>query len=164
MYNPEKFRKDKEILRAEIEANRTPKQKIEAERIRAQRAAYNALPNNRKTEIEELEVFNAFAAVVAEARIDSDSGRNAVNPEPDIRCTVAGAVHYFEIGEMYPRACLMQSSLTSLKGALFLKTGLLRTSSRRSAAGDTQPGVRQWNSCSTIGHNFRRHYRILRSC
>jgi hypothetical protein len=100
MYNPEKFRKEREGLLAQNEANRTPEQKIEAEKIRARRAAYNALPNSRKTEIEELEVFNTFAAVVAEAGIDSDSGINAVRPEPDIRCTVAGARHYFELGEI----------------------------------------------------------------
>lgn len=100
MPNPGNFRKERERLLAESEANRTPKQKIEAERIRARRAAYGALSNSRKTEIEELEVFTAFAAVVAEARIDLGSGINAVSPEPDIRCTVAGAPHYFELGEI----------------------------------------------------------------
>jgi hypothetical protein len=101
MYAAENFRKDRAKLLAEIEATRTPEQRGEAARVRAQRAAYDALSNSRKTEIEELEVFNAFAAVVAaEARIDSNSGINAESPEPDIRCTVAGARHYFELGEI----------------------------------------------------------------
>jgi hypothetical protein len=103
MYNRENFREKRERLRAEIEANRTPEEKVEAEQIRAQRAAYNALSNGMKTEIEELEVFNAFAGVVGEARIDSDSGINAVKPEPDIYCTVAGTRHYFELGEITDR-------------------------------------------------------------
>ena len=100
MYDPEDFRKEKERLRAEIEANLTPEGRAAAEQTRARRAAYNALSNSGKTEIGELKVFNAFAAVVAEARIDPDSGINAVAPEPDIRCSVAGARHYFELGEV----------------------------------------------------------------
>jgi hypothetical protein len=71
--------------------------------IRARRAAYNALPNSRKTKIEEMRVFDVFAAVAAEARIDADSGINAAKPEPDIRCTVAGTRYYFELGEITDR-------------------------------------------------------------
>jgi hypothetical protein len=100
MYNPEESRKAKERVRAEIEANRTAEGRIAAEQIRSRRAAYEALPNSRKTEVEEMQVFETFAAAVAEARVDSGSGINAVSPEPDVRCTVTGARHYFELGEI----------------------------------------------------------------
>jgi hypothetical protein len=99
MYDPEELRRNRDRLRAEIEANRTPEGKAWADQIRAQRAAYETLPNNEKTELEELEVFNAFAAV-AEADIHSGSGINARSPEPDIRCTIKGQLHYFELGEI----------------------------------------------------------------
>src|SRR5437660_12715478 len=99
MYNREEFRRKRYWLRAEIEANRTPEERARADQIRAQRAAFEALPNNKKTEIEELEVFNAFAAV-AEAGIDSGSGVNGCSPEPDIRCGIRSEVHYFELGEI----------------------------------------------------------------
>ena len=46
-----------------LNASRTPEGKAWADQIRTQRAAYEALPNNKKTELEELEVFYAFAAV-----------------------------------------------------------------------------------------------------
>jgi hypothetical protein len=98
IYDHEKSQERHKALRAEIEANRTPEERIEAEQIRAQRAAYEALSNSRKQEISELEVFNAFAAV-AEARIDSGSGFNTIPREPDIRCG-EGALHYFELGEV----------------------------------------------------------------
>jgi hypothetical protein len=100
MYNPETFRDERRRLLADIGASRTPEQKRETEKIRARRSAYSALSNSRKTEIEELDVFNAFASVAAEARIDSGSGVNATRPEPDIRCTVTRARHYFELGEI----------------------------------------------------------------
>jgi len=99
MYDPEEFRRKRDKLRAEIEARRTPEGKAWADQIRAQRAAYEALPNNRKTELEELEVFNAFAAV-AEVGVDSGSEVNARSPEPDIRCAISGELHYFELGEI----------------------------------------------------------------
>ena len=99
MYDPEEFRRKRGRLRAEIEARRTPEGKAWADQIRAQRAAYEALPNNKKTELEELEVFNAFA-VAAEVDVDSGSGVNAQSPEPDIRCAIKGDLHYFELGEI----------------------------------------------------------------
>jgi hypothetical protein len=58
------------------------------------------LPNSRKTEIEELQVFETFAAVAAEARVDPGSAISGVRSEPDILCTVAHARHYFELGEI----------------------------------------------------------------
>ncbi len=103
MYDPEEFRRRRDKLRAEIEANRTPEGKVWADQIRAQRAAYEALPNNKKNELEELEVFNAFAAV-AEVDVDSGSAVNARSPEPDIRCAIKGELHYFELGEITDRS------------------------------------------------------------
>lgn len=99
MYDPEDFRRRRDNLLAEMEANRTPEGKVSADRIRARRAAYGALPNNKKTELEELEVFNAFAAV-AEVDVDCGSGVNAQSPEPDVRCAIRGELHYFELGEI----------------------------------------------------------------
>ena len=99
MYDPETYRQERERLRSEIEASRTPEQKAEADQIRAQRAVYEALPNGTKTELEELEVFDAFTAVAGLA-VDPDSRVNAPIPEPDIRCTIRGALHYFELGEI----------------------------------------------------------------
>jgi len=100
MHNPEKFGRERERLRSEIDANRTPEQRLEAEQVRAVRASYDALSNGKKKEQGELQVFNAFAAVASEAHIDPSSGFNANFPEPDIRCTVAGDRHYFELGEI----------------------------------------------------------------
>ncbi len=100
MYDPEKCRQERQRILAEIEAIRTSEQKLEAESLRAQRAAYEALPSSRKTEIEELEVFNDFATHVPDAHIDSGSGINATRPQPDIRCTVASILLYFELGEI----------------------------------------------------------------
>jgi hypothetical protein len=80
-------------------SNRTPEGKAWADQVRAQRAAYEALSNSKKTELEELEVFDAFAAV-AQVDVDSGSGVNSQSPEPDIRCEVRGEVHYFELGEI----------------------------------------------------------------
>jgi hypothetical protein len=60
MYDPEAYRQERDRLRAEIEGNRTPEQRAEADQIRAQRAAYDALPNGTKTELEEIELFDAF--------------------------------------------------------------------------------------------------------
>lgn len=100
MYNPGTFRQEKERMRTENEANRTGEQKKEAEQIRQRRADYDLLPNGVKAEMEELEVFNAFAEVAAEAKIDACSGLNKVAPEPDIYCTRSGVGHYFELGEI----------------------------------------------------------------
>jgi hypothetical protein len=99
VYDPEKYRQERKRLRAEIEASRAPEEKADADRIRAERAAYEALPNSKKTELEELEIFRAFAAA---ARIDFDSGSevSAPIPEPDIRCTINGDLHCFELGEI----------------------------------------------------------------
>ncbi len=100
MPTPEEFRKERARLLARIEANRTPEARIVAKQFREQRAYWDALPNGRKTEIEEMDVFTAFAAAAPEARVESGSGTNAVSPEPDIRCTVSGERHYFELGEI----------------------------------------------------------------
>jgi len=83
-----------------------------ANRWRHQRAAYEALSNSKKTELEELEVFNSFA-FVANADIDANSGVNRPHPEPDIRCTVSGATRYFELGEItdQPVSILMAHAL-----------------------------------------------------
>lgn len=99
MHDPEGYRRELQRLRAEIEARRTPEQKAKAERIRAQRAAYEAMPNARKTEKEELEVFRAFVRAT-ELEVDSGSEANGLAPEPDIRCTMDGRVYYFELGEI----------------------------------------------------------------
>lgn len=47
----------------------------------------------------ELEVFRAFA-MAAGIGVDEGSARNAKPPEPDIVCSIAGAPHYFELGEI----------------------------------------------------------------
>src|SRR5665213_3386201 len=99
MHDPEAYRQERARLRAEIEASRTPEQKAEADQIRAQRAGYESLPNGTKTELEEREVFDAFAAA-ARIAVDPNSRANAPIPEPDIRCTITGALHYFELGEI----------------------------------------------------------------
>jgi hypothetical protein len=99
MYDPETHRQERERLRAEIEANRTAEQRAEADQIRVQRAAYESLPNNKKTELEELEVFDAFVAA-AGIDVDPNSRANAPTPEPDIRCTINGQLRYFELGEI----------------------------------------------------------------
>jgi hypothetical protein len=99
MYDPASYRQERERLRAEIEARWTPEQKAAANRVRAQRAAYEALPNDKKAEIEELEVFDAFAAAAGIA-VDPGSRVNAPIPEPDIRCLIRGALYYFELGEI----------------------------------------------------------------
>jgi len=99
MYDPEVSRQEHNRLRAQIEANRTPEQRAEADQIRAQRAAYDALPNHAKTALEELEVFDAFV-VAGQIAVDLGSRANAPTPEPDIRCTITGRVHYFELGEI----------------------------------------------------------------
>jgi hypothetical protein len=49
MYDPEEFRRRRDRLRAEIEANRTPEGKAWADQIRAQRAAYDALRQEATT-------------------------------------------------------------------------------------------------------------------
>ncbi len=67
--------------------------------MRAQRAAYEALPNGTKTELEEVEVFDAFT-VASGIAVDPHSRVNAPAPEPDIRCTTAGVLQYFELGEI----------------------------------------------------------------
>jgi hypothetical protein len=99
MYDPETYRQESDRLRAEIEASRTPEERAMADQIRAQRAAYEALPNGTKTELEELEVFDAFTFASGIA-IDPHSRANASPPEPDIRCTIAGVLRYFELGEI----------------------------------------------------------------
>ncbi len=99
MYDPEAYRQTRDQLRAEIEANRTPEQRAEADQIRAQRAAYEALPNHTKTELEELDVFDAFA-IASSVTVDPQSRANAPAPEPDIRSTIGGVLHYFELGEI----------------------------------------------------------------
>jgi hypothetical protein len=103
MYDPEEFRRKRNRIREEIEASRTPEGKAYADEIRRQRAAFDALPNHKKTELEELEVFNAFAAV-AGADLDLGSAVNAPSPEPDIRCAISGKLHYFELGEVTDRS------------------------------------------------------------
>jgi hypothetical protein len=102
MYDPEEYRQQRNRLRAQIEANRTPEQRAELDQIRAQRAAYEALPNHAKTALEELEVFDAFV-VAAQIAVDKGSRANAPTPEPDIRCTITGGAHYFELGEITDR-------------------------------------------------------------
>jgi hypothetical protein len=99
MYDPEEFHRTRDRLRAEIEASRTPEEKAEAAQIRAERAAYEALPNSKKTELEELEVFRSFASVSG-IEVDPGSELNAPIPEPDICCTIKGHLHYFELGEI----------------------------------------------------------------
>ncbi len=75
MPTPEEFRKERARLLARIEANRTPEARIVAKQFREQRAYWDALPNGRKTEIEEMDVFTAFAAAAPEARVESDPAR-----------------------------------------------------------------------------------------
>jgi len=111
MYEPEEYRRKRRQLREEIEANRTPEQKAEAARIRAQRAAYEALPNGEKTELEELDVFRAFAAV-AELGVDPGSEVNVAPPRPDIRCTLDGDLRYFEFGEITDQRVARAAALT----------------------------------------------------
>ena len=95
----EKYRLERDRLRAEIERNRTPEQEAAAEEMRTKRLAYERLPGRVKTETNELEVFRAFA-IVAGLSIDSGSERNAKPPEPDIFCRIAGVPYYFELGEV----------------------------------------------------------------
>jgi len=102
MHDPEAYRQERNRLRAEIEANRTPEQRAHADQIRAERAAYEALPNGVKTELEEIEVFDAFVAASGIA-VDANTRVSSPAPEPDIRCTVEGALHYFELGEITDR-------------------------------------------------------------
>jgi len=99
MYDSGEFHRQIDGLRAEIEASRTPEEKAQADQIRANRAAYFALSNGKKTELKELEVFKVFAPV-ADIDVDPGSEVNAPNPEPDIRCTVKGGLYYFELGEI----------------------------------------------------------------
>ncbi len=99
MHDPAAYRRERDERRAEIDANRTPEQKAEAARIRADRAAYDALPNHAKNALEELEVFKAFAEV-SHLGVDDGSSANASPPAPDIRCTINGAERYFELGEI----------------------------------------------------------------
>src|SRR5579872_4290896 len=99
MYDREEFRRKRDRLRAEIESNRTPEGKLCADQIRAQRDAYQVLTSSEKTELEELEVFGAFAEV-ADIDVDSKSWVSASPPEPDIRCVIKGNPHYFELGEI----------------------------------------------------------------
>jgi hypothetical protein len=95
----EKYRAERDRLRAEIERNRTPAQRAEAEEIRARRHAYERLPGRVKTEMNELDVFRAFEAV-ADIGINAGSAQNAKAPEPDILCVIGGNPHYFELGEI----------------------------------------------------------------
>jgi hypothetical protein len=95
----EKYRIERDQLRAEIERNRTPEQRAEAEEIRARRHAYERLPGRVKTEMNELEVFRAFA-IAAGLGVDEGSARNAKPPAPDIWCSIGGAPCYFELGEV----------------------------------------------------------------
>jgi len=99
MYNAEEFRAYRNRLSAEIEADRTPEETAQADETRAQRAAYEALPNETQKELKELEVFNAFADV-NELHVDSGSATNAKPPKPDIMCTINGEPRYFELGEI----------------------------------------------------------------
>ncbi len=48
---------------------------------------------------EELTVFKLFVAA-ANLEIEQGSATNADPPNPDVRCTIAGAVHYFELGRI----------------------------------------------------------------
>src|ERR1051325_2265003 len=95
----EEYRQERDRLRAEIERRRTPDQRAEAEAIRARRFAFDRLPSRAKTEMNELEVFNAFT-IAAGLPIDKGSVRNTKPPEPDIFCSIAGSDHYFELGEI----------------------------------------------------------------
>jgi hypothetical protein len=97
-YN-EKYRAERDRILAEIEQNRTPEQRAEAEKIRARRHAYEGLPGRVKTEMNELETFLAFASVAA-IGVDYGSARNAKAPEPDILCSISGQPYYFELGEI----------------------------------------------------------------
>jgi hypothetical protein len=94
----EKYRQERDRLRAEIERSWTPEQRAEAEAIRARRLAFERLPGRVKTEMNEMEVFRAFV-VAAGLNVDDGSARNAKPPEPDIWCSIAEAPYYFELGE-----------------------------------------------------------------
>src|SRR6266568_3383637 len=95
----EEYRKKRAHLRAEIERNRTPEQRVEAEVIRAKRLAYERLPGRVKTEMNELDVFRVFA-IAAGLAVQQGSERNAKSPEPDIWCSIARSPYYFELGEI----------------------------------------------------------------
>jgi len=99
MNSREHFRQERGRIRVEIERNRTPEQRQYSDDLRARRAAYDALPGGVKKEINELEVFRAFAKV-APVSIDATSERNAAPPEPDVCCTIDGITYYFELGEI----------------------------------------------------------------
>ncbi len=99
MYNSDEFQTNRNSIPAEIEAGLTPEERTQADHIREQRMAYEALPNDNQKELKELEVFNAFAAV-NKLRVDPGSVTNSKPPKPDIRCTINGEPRYFELGEV----------------------------------------------------------------
>jgi hypothetical protein len=103
VYSPEHYRKERDRLRAEIESSRTPEERSRSEELRTRRAAYEVLSGAIKKEINELQVFQAFAKV-APIQIDIGSERNAASPEPDVRCAIGGAPYYFELGEITDQA------------------------------------------------------------
>jgi hypothetical protein len=99
MHSRDRYRQERDRLRAEIERNRTPEEQQRADELRARRAAYDALPGDAKKEINELQVFRAFAKI-APIGIEANSELNVVPPEPDICCSVDGSPYYFELGEI----------------------------------------------------------------
>jgi hypothetical protein len=102
MYSKDQYRQEGNRLRAEIERNRTPQQLQHADELRTRRAAYDALPGDAKKEMNELQVFRAFAKA-APIWIEVNSDRNVAPPEPDIRCSIDGSPYYFELGEITDR-------------------------------------------------------------
>ena len=49
--------------------------------------------------MEEMSVFNSFA-IASPLAIDEGSAVNAFPPYPDIRCTISGQLHWFELGQI----------------------------------------------------------------
>jgi hypothetical protein len=82
-----------------MERQRTPEQREDAKRLRAERRAYELLPNDAKKAQNERQVFEEFSRV-ANLDIDLNSVAQCPIPEPDIRCDVNGSPRYFELGEI----------------------------------------------------------------
>jgi hypothetical protein len=68
-------------------------------RILDPNGAIRPLTKNEQKESSELALFNSFAPA-AGIHVDEGTARNARDPDPDIRCMIAGREHWFELGRI----------------------------------------------------------------
>jgi hypothetical protein len=81
---------------------------------RKARALNNLLQDQRKLYGEWL-TFREFAPI-SSLDIDPRTIQNCLPPEPDIRCRVSGALHYFELGEVTDQGLAREAGIAAKQG------------------------------------------------